>query len=168
MIVNSEEETDNGMMEFRRKRRADRIETFAIMITTPYSPSVSSQTIAQKSSPIAARSNPCSPCISLICLPPAKMLPIKESSDLAPSHQNLSSMELKGSVKRWKNVAKRKICDGHSSRSSQKYALLTLSSFLQAFFAEASEISLGLKENIVGVEATHRELKKNLKSTQER
>ncbi|KAH1083845.1 hypothetical protein J1N35_023606 [Gossypium stocksii] len=133
------EETNNGMMEFRRKRRVDRIENSAIMTTTPSSPLASSQTMARKSSPIAAR----------------------KSSELAPSHKKLSSRKLKGIVKRRKKAAKRKICDGGSSGSSQMSSLLTLRSFLQAFLAEASAISLGLKENVVGVEATKRELEKN-------
>ncbi|KAK5786674.1 hypothetical protein PVK06_041314 [Gossypium arboreum] len=45
--------------------------------------------------------------------------------------------ELKGIVERWKEATKRNICAGDSSGSSQKFALLIFSFFLQAFLAVA-------------------------------
>ncbi|KAH1113935.1 hypothetical protein J1N35_007313 [Gossypium stocksii] len=76
-----------------------------------------------------------------------------------------------GIVKKWKasvlEAAKRKIFASYSSGSSRESALLTHSSLYKLSSLRPFVISLGLEKNIVGVDATQKELEKYLESTRE-
>lgn len=88
VVVSSEEETGNGRLEFRRKRRPDCTRLSVVTATTSVSPLASSKTLARESSPIATRG------ISPPLQPPVQELSTEDSGELAPSHQNLSTGKL--------------------------------------------------------------------------
>ncbi|PPR99860.1 hypothetical protein GOBAR_AA20807 [Gossypium barbadense] len=146
VVVSSKEETNSSRIKSHHKRRVDRTGTSTMVATTLASPLVSLQNMAHESSPIIARGNSPSPCISPPTAPLVRELPAGNSGKLALSHYNLNSKELKGIVEKWRalvlEAAKKKICADDSFGSSQKSALLTLSSSLQAFFIEASKIRI--------------------------
>ncbi|KAH1121394.1 hypothetical protein J1N35_004554 [Gossypium stocksii] len=91
-MISSEEDTDSGKLELHCKKKADYIGTFAVMITA--SPSVNLQTAAHESFLVTTRSNSAPPSIPHFTVPPSKELPIGNSSESAPSHRNLSSLDL--------------------------------------------------------------------------
>ncbi|TYG72513.1 hypothetical protein ES288_D04G026900v1 [Gossypium darwinii] len=74
-------------------------------------------------------------------------------------------------IEKWKasvlEAAKRHMRAGESSGSSQKSTLSKLSSSLQYLLVEVTVISLGLDENVVGVEANQKELEGDFESTRE-
>ncbi|KAK5843209.1 hypothetical protein PVK06_005657 [Gossypium arboreum] len=116
VVVSSEKETYSCRMDFCHKKRENYAGPFAVTTSTPTFPSVSSQNMGHKSSPIAAHSSSPPP------LPLVEELTAEDSDKLAPSHHNLSTNELEGIVKNWKalvlDAAKRNICADDSSWSS--------------------------------------------------
>ncbi|KAK5770933.1 hypothetical protein PVK06_047097 [Gossypium arboreum] len=75
VVVSSEEETNSSRIKSHRKRRVDRTGTSTMVATTLASPLVSLQNMAHESSPITARGNSPSPCISPPAAPLVRELP---------------------------------------------------------------------------------------------
>ncbi|KAH1098166.1 hypothetical protein J1N35_015087 [Gossypium stocksii] len=67
VVISSKEEADSGRLGYRRKMMVDHVGPFVMMAITPISPSVSSPSVARKSSQIITHGN--SPPLTLLCIP---------------------------------------------------------------------------------------------------
>ncbi|KAK5775084.1 hypothetical protein PVK06_042951 [Gossypium arboreum] len=92
VVINSEEEANNGSLESCHKRRADHVGPFVMMVTTLTSLSMSSKSVAYESSSIVAHGS--SPSPAPLCISPPPLPLIEDDGQLLPSRRCLSTREL--------------------------------------------------------------------------